>query len=149
MINTKVISKLLNGVRWIYAIFFLGIGAQALLMYAGILPNSEYPSSPEAKEFTEAIFATGFIGPIMSITYFSSGILMIFNRTAPLGLVLLAPFIVVILFTHLMLNGNPPFGIMMALLWVLFAWRFRDAYQPMWNYRHTIKNNTTNIEKNK
>ena len=146
MINRRGISKVLTGVRWIYSIFFFLIGAQALLMYAGILTKSAYPSSPEAKEFTDAIFATGFIGPIMSMTYFVSGILMIFNRTAPLGLVLLAPFIVVILFTHLMLNGNPPFGIMMALLWVLFAWRFRNAYQPMWSYRDTTENNTTNLK---
>ena len=135
MIKRIGILEVITGIRWIYALFFFAIGAQALLVYAGILPKSEYPSSPESKEFTEAIFATGFIGPIMSITYFVSGILMIFNRTAPLGLVLLAPFIVVILFTHLMLNGSPPFGILMASLWLLFAWRFRSAYQPMWNYQ--------------
>lgn len=128
------IFKILTFGRWIYATFFLLIGAQALLVYAGVLPKSEYPGSPESKEFTEAIFATGFIGPIMSITYFVSGILMIFNRTTPLGLVLLAPFIVVILFTHLMLNGSPAFGILMASLWVVFAWHFRKAYQLMWNY---------------
>lgn len=67
---------------------------------------------------------------------------MLFNRTAPLGIVLLAPFIVVILFTHLMLNGNPPFGILLAVLLGLFAWQFRDAYQPMWNYRNSsLKSN--------
>ncbi len=103
-------------------------------MVAGILPASEFPGSPETNEFTNAIFATGFIGPIMSVTYVASGILMLFNRTAPLGIVLLTPFIVVILFTHLMLNGNPPFGILLAALLGIFAWQFREAYQPMWNY---------------
>jgi len=118
-----------------YAAFFLVIGAQALLASAGILSVSEFPGSPETKAFTDAIFASGFIGPIMSVTYVASGILMLFNRTAPLGIVLLTPFIVVILFTHLMLNGNPPFGILLAALLGLFAWQFREAYQPMWNYR--------------
>jgi hypothetical protein len=118
-----------------YAAFFLAIGAQALLASVGILPSSEFPGSPETKEFTNAIFATGFIGPIMSVTYVASGILMLFNRTAPLGIVLLAPFIVVILFTHLMLNGSPFFGILLAALLGIFAWQFREAYQPMWNYR--------------
>ena len=121
--------------RWIYAVLFLLMGAHSLLVYAGILPhNNGYPGSPEIKAFTEVIFSTGFIGPIMSITYFSSGILMLFNRTAPLGIVLLAPFVVVILFTHLMLNGNPAIGIITALLLGVFAWQFRKAYQPMWNY---------------
>ena len=131
----KILLKVITGLRWLYAIFFFVIGAQALLTYAGILPQTEYPSSPESKAFTEAIFATGFIGPIMSVTYFVSGVLMIFNRTAPLGLVLLAPFVVVILFTHLMLNGNPPTGIVVASLWLLFAWQFRMVYQPMWSKR--------------
>ena len=147
MIKGKIISKVLTGARWMYAIFFFVIGAQALLMYVGILPKVEYPSSPESKEFTEAIFATGFIGPIMSITYFVSGILMIFNRTAPLGLVILAPFIVVILFTHLMLNGSPSYGIMMAVLWGLFAWQFRDAFKPMWNYKDAKEDKTSTIVK--
>lgn len=128
-------EKILSILRWIYALLFLLIGAQALLVYAGFLPKSEYPSSPESKEFTDAIFATGFIGPIMSITYFVSGILILIKRTAPLGLVLLAPFIVVILFTNLMLNGNVAFSVLITSFWVLFIWRFRKAYQPMWNYR--------------
>ena len=126
--------RVLKIVRWIYAAFFFLIGAQALLASAGILPASEFPVSPETKAFTDAIFATGFIGPIMSVTYVASGILMLFNRTAPLGIVLLTPFIVVILFTHLMLNGSPAFGILLAALLGLFAWQFREAYQPMWNY---------------
>jgi hypothetical protein len=128
--------KLLTLIRWIYSVFFFLIGAQALLVLAGILPHSGYPGSPESKAFTDAVFSTGFIGPIMSITYVSSGILMLFNRTAPLGIVLLAPFVVVILFTHLMLNGTPALGIIIASLLGLFAWQFRKAYQPMWNYQN-------------
>ena len=135
------LTKILTITRWLYSAFFLLIGAQALLASAGILSASEFPGSPETKEFTNAIFATGFIGPIMSVTYVASGILMLFNRTAPLGIVLLAPFIVVILFTHLMLNGSPVFGILLAALLGIFAWQFRDAYQPMWNYRTESKMN--------
>lgn len=134
-------NKVLTIIRWIYAAFFFLIGAQSLLVLAGILPASEFPGSPETKAFTEAIFATGFIGPIMSITYVASGILMLFNRTAPLGIVLLAPFVVVILFTHLMLNGSPAFGILLAAFLGLFAWQFRDAYQLLWNYRGDVNLN--------
>jgi len=132
--------KILTITRWIYSLFFFLIGAQALLVSAGILPHSDYPGSPESKAFTDAIFSTGFIGPIMSITYVSSGILMFFKRTAPLGIVLLTPFVVVILFTHLMLNGTPVLGILIASLLGLFAWQFRSAYQPMWNYQKESPN---------
>jgi hypothetical protein len=128
------VSRIMTAARWIYALLFLAMGAQSLLVYAGILPHSDYPGSPEIKAFTDAIFSTGFIGPIMSITYFGSGVLMLFERTAPLGIVLLAPFVVVILFTHLMLDGTPALGILVAALLGLFAWQFRKAYRPMWNY---------------
>ncbi len=131
------IEKLLTILRWIYALLFIIIGARSLLVIAGQFPGSEYPGSPEAKAFAEAIFAKGFISPLMSITFFVSGILIIIRRTAPFGLVILAPFIVGILLTHLMFEPNPTFGILIALLWIVFAWRFRKAYQPMWNYRDT------------
>lgn len=61
-------NKLLTITRWIYAAFFFLMGTQSLLIAAGILSPSEFPGSPETKAFTDAIFATGFIGPIMSIT---------------------------------------------------------------------------------
>ena len=135
-------SKLITITRWIYSIFFLLIGAHSLLMYAGILPAMDYSGSPEIVAFEEAIFSTGFIGPIMAVTYFSSGILMLFKRTTPLGLVLLAPFVLVILFTHLMLNGKPPLGIIIAFLWGLISWQFRKAYIPMWNYSNEHNNDS-------
>jgi hypothetical protein len=141
-------DKILTILRWIYALLFLLIGARSLLVIAGLLPISEYPGSPEARAFAEAIFAKGFISPLMSITFFVSGILIIIKRTAPFGLILLAPFILAILLTHLMFEPNPIFGILIALLWFTFALRFRKAFQPMWNYRdfeNTIqKNRNTN-----
>ena len=129
------IDKLLTPLRWVYALLFLLIGARSLLVIAGVLPSSEYPGSLEAKAFAEAIFSKGFVSPLMSITFFVSGILIIIKRTAPFGLVLLAPIVLSILLTHLMFEPNPLFGIFIASLWALFAWRFRKAYQPMWNYK--------------
>lgn len=131
------IDKLLTVLRWIYALLFLFIGGRSLLVIAGLLPSSEYPGSPEAIAFAESIFAKGFISPLMSFTFFISGILILIKRTAPLGLVLLAPFIVAILLTHLMFEPNPVVGVLIALLWCLFAWRFRKAFKPMWNYQDT------------
>lgn len=137
MLNkTSLITKRISFfLRWIYAIFFLLIGARALLILFGFLPPTEYPGSPEVKAFTHAIFETGFISPLMSVTYFVAGILILIKRTAPLGLILLAPFIVSILLTHLMFEPNPMFGIFIFLWWLFLAWQFRSAFQPMWNYQ--------------
>lgn len=86
------IDKLLTILRWIYAFLFILIGVRSLLIIARLVPSTEYPGSPEARAFAESIFATGFISPLMSITFFISGILIIIKRTASFGLVLLAPF---------------------------------------------------------
>jgi len=132
-------QKVLLVLRWIYAAFFLLISLQSVLVSADILPKSESPASAEIKAFTVALFDTGFILPIMTITCVVTGILMLITRTSPLRIVLLAPVVVVILFTHLMLNGNPLWGILIAGLLLVFAWQFRSAYKPMRNYNRGIQ----------
>lgn len=97
------------------------------------MPN--FQISPQNAAFQEALKSTGFIVPIMALAYVVSGGLMLFRRTAPLGIVLLAPFVLVILFTHLFLNGRPAWGIMHAAFLVIFAWQFRSAFVPLWSYK--------------
>lgn len=128
--------RLLTGLRWLYGLLFLLIGAHALLASAGFLPKGEYPSSPESEAFTQALFGSGFVGPLMSVTYFISGLLIIIKRTTPLGLVLLAPFVVGIFFTNIMLNGSLPAAFTITGLWLLLAWHVRSAYRPMWNFNN-------------
>lgn len=127
-------SKILIVLRWFYGLLFLLIGAHALLATFGFLPKGDYPSSPESAEFTQALFGSGFIGPLMSVTYFVSGLLIVIRRTTPLGLVLLAPFVVGIFFTNLLLNGSLASAFIITGVWLLLAWQVRSAYQPMWNY---------------
>jgi hypothetical protein len=130
-------NRVLLFVRLIYALFFFAIGTRSVLVLVGALPGSEYPGSPETKAFTKAIFETGFISPVMSLTYFAAGILVAIKRTAPLGLVLLGPFLVSILLTQLMFEPNPFFGVIIFLFWVLLLWHFRKAYFPLWNFKQS------------
>ena len=127
-------NKIITATRWLYALFYIMIGIQALAVLAGVTAMPDYGLSPENAAFQNALNQTGFITPIMGLSYVISGSLMLFSRTAPLGIVLLAPFVVVILFTHLMLNGSPAWGMMHAVLLALFAWQHRTAYLPLWNY---------------
>jgi hypothetical protein len=122
----------MTGVRWVYSLFYIMIGVQTLAILAGLAEKPDFGLSPENAAFQDALTATGFVIPIMGITFSIAGSLMLFRRTAPLGIVLLAPFVVVILFTHLMLNGSPVWGITHAALLAVFAWQFRAAYAPLW-----------------
>jgi hypothetical protein len=56
------------------------------------------------------------------------GSALLSSRTAPLGIVILAPSVVVIFFYHLLLGGSPAWGTFWAAGLLLLAWRFRDAF---------------------
>lgn len=129
------LDKIVTAIRWVYSLFYIAMGVQALLVLAGLSSIPDFRISLQNAAFQNALEATGFIVPILAMTYLLAGGLMIFKRTAPLGIVLLAPCVLVILLTHLMLNGNPVWGIMHAGLLLLFAWQFRSAYSPLWNYK--------------
>jgi hypothetical protein len=70
----------------------------------------------------------------MGITFGVGGLALILHRTAPLGLVLLAPSVGVIFLFHLMLTGSVVWGTEWALGLVLLAWHYRSAYTALWNY---------------
>jgi hypothetical protein len=129
------VNKVITGMRWFYALFYITMGVLTFLFLAGLISMPNFEISPQNAVFQEALKSTGFIVPIMALTYVVSGGLMLFRRTAPLGIVLLAPFVLVILFTHLFLNGRPAWGIMHACLLLLFAWQFRSAFVPLWSYK--------------
>lgn len=128
-------NKVLTGIRWVYSLFYISMGFLALLVLTGLSSMPNIGISPQNAAFQEALKATGFIMPILSVTYIGAGGLMLYRRTAPLGIVLLAPFVLVILCTHLFLNGRPAWGVMHACLLLLFAWEFRSAFVPLWSYK--------------
>ena len=121
-------------VRYLFAAFYVLIGIQTALALLGIIPMPDFDLSPRNAAFQAALGETGFIVPIMALVFVASGVLMFFQRTAPLGIVLLAPFVVVIFFTHLMLDGSPIWGTTHLALLALFAWQFRSAYRPLWSH---------------
>ena len=128
---------ILSILRWLYAAFYLLVGIQTTLALLGVIPAPDFDLSPRNAGFQAALGETGFIVPIMALVFMASGILMFFKRTSPFGIVLLAPFVVVIFFTHLMLDGSVIWGTTHLGLLTLFAWQFRSAYRPLWGHSDT------------
>ena len=119
--------------RWIYGGFYLAVGLQAGLVFLGAIPPVEYPNRNSA-EFMVAMRETGFMVPLMIFGFISSGACLLFQRTTPLGVVLLAPFVVIIFFTTTLLDARWVWGgLHLAILCVL-AWRYRDAFVSLWRY---------------
>ncbi len=127
----KIALKL---VRFLFAAFYVLIGIQTALALLGIIPAPEFEMSPRNAAFQAALGETGFIVPLMALCFTAGGVLMFFDRTTPLGIVLLAPFVVVIFFTHLMLDGSAIWGTAHLGLLTVFAWQFRSAYRPLWSH---------------
>jgi uncharacterized membrane protein YphA (DoxX/SURF4 family) len=90
------------------------------------------PMSGAPAEFFGALFATGYMIPLLATTEIVSGLLLLAGRYVPLALTLLAPVVVNIVAFHLFLApaGLPLPGVVLAMELYL-AWTYRDAYAPM------------------
>ena len=97
-----------------YGLFYLIVGlygSYVLLTGGGAWFTVE--PGPGA-DFQAALIETGFIPPAMYACYIVGGAALFFNRTAPLGIVILAPFVVVIFFYNVLLDDSVAWGIFWA-----------------------------------
>lgn len=126
-------------IRWLYAAFYLVSGAHIALVALGLASPPDFQSSPESGAFQLALARTGFIMPLLSITYIVAGASLLFYRTAPLGIALLAPAMVVIFLTNILLTSSLlgtglVWGGAHASILAALAWHFRAAFPPLWNF---------------
>ncbi|AKU95436.1 hypothetical protein AKJ09_02100 [Labilithrix luteola] len=94
------------------------------------LPQPPMSGPPAA--FAGALFATGYMFPLIKGTEVAASILLLSNRFVPLALTLLAPVVVNIFAFHLFLA---PSGLVLPIicvaLEVFLAWSYRSAFRPM------------------
>ena len=90
--------------------------------------------SAQSAAFRDALPRTGFVEPALVVTYLASGVSLLFLRTAPLGVVLLAPVMVIIFFTDALLDSAWVCGTLHAGVLLALARHFRDASRPLWTY---------------
>src|SRR5450432_2596623 len=90
------------------------------------------PISGPPADFFGALFATGYMLPLIATTEVVAGLLLLSGRFVPLALTLLAPVIVNILAFHLVLAPSDvamPMVLLVAELYL--AWSYREAFAPM------------------
>jgi uncharacterized membrane protein YphA (DoxX/SURF4 family) len=90
------------------------------------------PAPPAAGAFAGALFATGYMFPLIKGTEVVAGLLLLGNRFVPLALTLLAPLLVNIVAFHAFLAPaglGLPLVLLAAELYA--AWSYRDAFAPM------------------
>jgi hypothetical protein len=121
---------LIRVTRVLYALFWLSI---ALAIFIPGLGPPRQPTA-EANAFWDALVATGFMVPMLWMTYMLGGIFCLADRTAPLGLaVLSAPMAIIVPFDALLARQAGPW-IAVVLVHVGLLYVYRAAYVPLWTF---------------
>lgn len=118
-------------VRVLYGLFFASTGCMIAVGATMGWPSPRQPTLA-AQSFTDALDAARIINPLLSMTYIAGGLSLLFDRTGPLGIVLLAPAIGTIFFFHLVLSGQVVWGSANALCLATLAWHYRERLSGLW-----------------
>lgn len=116
--------------RLSYAFAIFGIVICAALAALKALPPLTPPTAA-GRAFLEALSMTGFFTPMLAATYLAGASALLFQRTAPLGIVLLAPPMVVIFLFHIFLTGMVLWGGTWSGALAVLAWGHRDAFKAL------------------
>jgi uncharacterized membrane protein YphA (DoxX/SURF4 family) len=108
--------------RYLLGLIFLVFGLNGFLHFIPMPP----PKGVLAGQFGGAIFASHYWVVVFGIQVIG-GVLLLVNRFVPLALVLLGPVIVNIFFFHaLMAPEGLPLAIVVVVLWVILAVRYKQ-----------------------
>ena len=94
------------------------------------------PAPPRAGAFAGALFASGYLFPLLKATEVVAGLLLLGGLFVPLALAVLAPIVVNIVGFHLFLAPSGlalPLAVLAAELYL--AWTYRAAFAPMLRVR--------------
>ena len=112
--------------RLLLGLVFLVFGLNGFLHFIPMPPPQGV-----AEQFFGAIFASHYHVVIFGIQVLG-GLLLLANRWVPLGLVLLGPVIVNILFVHLLMAPQGlPLALVVVALWTVLAIRYRENFRGL------------------
>ena len=120
--------------RWLFGGYYLGIGIVFGLTLLGVLRPPKLAISASSAAFQQALAATGFVMPVLVATYIAGGAALFSKRTAPLGLAMLAPAVVMITLTDFILDTAYVVASVNLAMFLALAWHLRAAYRPMWTF---------------
>lgn len=98
------------------------------------------PAPPRATAFAGALFASGYLFPLLKVTEVVAGVALLANRFVPLALAVLAPIVINIVGFHAFLAPDGmavPLAVLAAELYL--AWTYRDAFLPMLRARTPVR----------
>lgn len=127
-------TKIIAVARWLFALFYIQVGATWFSYKLFGTPWPDHKETPAAKVLTNAMTDSGIVDPLIASVCLAGGLLLLFRRTAPLGIAVLAPLVTGIFIFHLFLNQSWPWGTFHFCYLAVLAWLHRAAFRPLWNY---------------
>jgi len=125
-------SKLPSIARVVLGLAFFVFGLNGILHF---LPQP--PVSGPPADFAAALFATGYMFPLIKGTEVAASLLLLSNRFVPLALAVLAPVLVNILAFHAFLApAGLPLPLVLLGLELYLARSYKDAFAPMLRARN-------------
>jgi len=116
----KIVSAIAH---YLLGLMFLFFGANLFLNFL----HAPMPTGTTG-QFFGALFVSHFIY-VIAFFQVAPALLLLANRFVPLGLILLAPMIVGILFVHILMEPSGlPIAIIVVVLWLLAAYPVRSAF---------------------
>ena len=92
------------------------------------------PAAPPARaaSFAGALFASGYLFPLLKTTEVVAGVLLLAGRFVPLALAVLAPIVINIVGFHLFLApSGAPLALAILAAEIFVSWTYRAAFAPM------------------
>ncbi len=126
-------TRIIFVARWLYALFYTWVGVSwfSYKLFGTAWP--EHKETPAARALTIALTDSGIVDPLIAATCLLGGMLMLFRRTTPLGIAVLAPLVTGIFVFHAFLNQNWPWGAFHLGYLAILAWFDRSAFSPLWS----------------
>lgn len=125
----KIVNWIWICARILFGLFFIYAALMVVVIYDGMNPPE---TLKPASDFALALDGTGFMNPLIIGSMIVAGAALLFTRTAPLGLIILAPSIVVIACFHWFLTGNYVWGTIWPVWFLLLVWRYREVFSRLW-----------------
>jgi putative oxidoreductase len=119
-------------VRILLGFVFAFFGSNLIFHF---LPTPTMPPGP-MKDFNTVLFTTHYI-VVVGVFQLLPGLLLLINRFVPLALAMLAPMLVNILTTHLLVakSGLFPIPVLVTLMWAFLFWRLRASFAGLFEPR--------------
>lgn len=115
--------------RILFGLFFIYAPLMVIIQFNGQNPPETVAA---ASDFALALDRTGFMNPLIIATMLAGGVALLFQRSAPAGLILLGPSIVVIAGFHWFLTGKFVWGSVWPIWFSLLVWHNRRIFARLW-----------------